>query len=960
MNGLDAQNEARADTEKNGTPISRRGLLAALAIAAGLGLAGLAYADTDESHGAGRGGHYYWGDWNNGALYNGNGFGCATHWLEWDAHAGQTLRVAMAVELSSNYSNPLYEWCCMQPFSQCGDTNNLNTHRLWYPRYQDNYIEYYWNGAYWKTETGRFAFDNTFLGAGYGRHDTAMHTFGYPSYGWLERKGATESTKTLRANICLFNIVVNGYNAFGQRYGADTPFDFNNAGHIACVQKGMNTHDDAGGDLSVKLEKIAIRNRYDLFGAIVSLSNRYSDSDLVIRGDGSGEWSRLCQKKDGAGTTDGNFAVELGNACDDYGDFLHCLKSVCFKGWNSTLYAESGRGIISKGLSADAYPNVDSGFSNAYFEKLWVWHNPQASNFCNFWVTDSLKSEEGYSQIVSNETGLCISLTKSVKSDGADVCLWHSGTWNGTKGVSSVDWKANEVVFVGDVSFKEPSKDSKEIEIGDPSSSCTPIDIYKTLSVEHLTRFILCDSDAGVRSASLDIVGGASQAPWGLNWFKETAANRLIGFPFATANLMRGFYLKLASTDVPGSICYSVQKSADGDWSETYRDGQWTELSGESRIWGIKIWLEGVVSDCFDLSIRCCTEKTGWGQRHESFKVDAEHAPEITFAGERLIAFQLEAVPRPVGAIKLLADFSNSLKVQLPDDAAGYVYAQTCLVRNAAYATTDSLHSAAQRYKGTVTSSTPLFIGGIRVVYHADGIDDKSVVFTETAHPGPHTANDDATSSAIKSHCNLNDHFDEDPGMGLTGWFTDRGLTAPYGGSELSAGDELHLYARNRCTLHIEYAKGSLEPEEGVVYVSEPKDDAATVEGALELPDFTGLAESHSLDGIELPAIGDNGAGHMAVYYGERISLAAPADAYRKMEDGTWRHIVCDAYLTDKAGGGIVPAELQDGPGHHALHQVALRRFGRRRQRKEVNIIRDGGAASVPSPRASLVGGARR
>ena len=61
MNGLDVRNEDRADTEKNGTPISRRGLLAALAIAAGLGLAGLAYADSDDSHGAGRGGHYYWG-----------------------------------------------------------------------------------------------------------------------------------------------------------------------------------------------------------------------------------------------------------------------------------------------------------------------------------------------------------------------------------------------------------------------------------------------------------------------------------------------------------------------------------------------------------------------------------------------------------------------------------------------------------------------------------------------------------------------------------------------------------------------------------------------------------------------------------------------------------------------------------------------------------------------------------
>ena len=252
------------------------------------------------------------------------------------------------------------------------------------------------------------------------------------------------------------------------------------------------------------------------------------------------------------GTTDGNFAVELGNAYDEYGDFLHCLKSVCFKGWNSTLYAESGRGIISKGLSADAYPNVDSGFSNAYFEKLWVWHNPQASNFCNFWLTDSLKSEEGYSQIVSNETGLCISLTKSVKSDGADVCLWHGGNRNGTKGVSSVDWKIAEVLFEGDVSFRELAEGSKEIKIEDPSSSCTPTDIYKTLSIEYLTRFILCDSDAGVRSKSLDIVGGASQAPWGLHWFKETAANRMVGFPFLAANLMRGFYLKLSSSDVLG------------------------------------------------------------------------------------------------------------------------------------------------------------------------------------------------------------------------------------------------------------------------------------------------------------------------------------------------------------------------------------------------------------------------
>ena len=941
MSDLGARNEARAGGEENERLISRRGLLAALAVAAGLGLAGLAYADTDESHGAGRGGHYYWGDWNNGALYNGNGFGCATHWLEWDAYAGQTLRVAMAVELFSSYSNPLYEWCCMQPFAQCGDTNNVTTNRLWYPRYQDNYIEYYWNGAYWKTETARYAFDNSFLGAGYGTYNTAMHPFGYPSYGWLERKSATELTKTLRANIYLFNILVNGYNAFGQRYGADTPFDFNNSGHIACVQKGMNTHDDAGGDLSVKLEKIAIRNRYDLFGAIVSVTNRFSDSDLVIRSDGKGDWSRLCQKKGGASSTDGNFAVELGSSCDEYGDFLHCLKSVCFKGWNSTLYAESGRDILAKGMSADTYPNNDSGLSNAYYQKLWVWHKPQVSNFCNFWLTDSLQSEEGYSQLVSNETGLCISLTRGVKNDGADVCLWHSGTWNGTKGVSSVDWKIAEVLFEGDISFKELADGSREIEIEDPSSSCTPTDFYKTLSIEYLTRFILSDSNAGVKSNSLDIVGGASQAPWGMKWYKVNAANRMVGFSFLTANLMRGFYLKLSSPDVSGSICYSIMNSADGDWSETYKDGQWTDYSDESRIWGIKIWLEGEVSNSFDLSIRCCTERAGWGQRHESFKVDAEHAPEITFAGERLIAFQVEAVPRPIGAVRLLADFSNSLKVQLPNDAAGYIYAQTCLVRNAAYATTDTLHSAAQRYRGTVTSSKPLFIGGTKVIYHADGIDEESIAFTETAQAGAHTASADATSAALKSHCNLNAHFDEDPSTGFTGWFTDKELTAPYGGSELSAGDELHLYGRNRCTVRIDYAEGSLRPREGMVFRDGATDSAAEVADALGLTDFSGGVETHVIDGITLPAIGDDGLGHKAVYWGELVAPAKPISVFSKQSDGTWRRYVAECWMTSaggvpqsrRSGRSGTPPSISNGPWHGPTVSRAQRskyRSGRR------------------------------
>ncbi len=258
------------------------------------------------------------------------------------------------------------------------------------------------------------------------------------------------------------------------------------------------------------------------------------------------------------------------------------------------------------------------------------------------------------------------------------------------------------------------------------------------------------------------------------------------------------------------------------------------------------------------------------------------------------------------------------------------------------------------RYRGTVISK-PCRIESVCVEYYADGIDDAHLVYRDSnVHSGDAYAPVDAALEAAgKKPCNLDAHFGEDAASGFTGWFKDTILINPAASLEIPEKGALKLYGRNRCTLRVDYADGSLKPEEGVVYVSKPKDGASPVEGALELPDFSDVAESHSLDGIELPAIGDNGAGHMAAYYGERISFAAPTSVYRKMGDGTWRHIVCDAYLTDKAGG-VVPAKHQDGAGHYALHQVALRGFGRRRQRKEINISRDGGADSVPSPRASL------
>ena len=135
-------------------------------------------------------------------------------------------------------------------------------------------------------------------------------------------------------------------------------------------------------------------------------------------------------------------------------------------------------------------------------------------------------------------------------------------------------------------------------------------------------------------------------------------------------------------------------------------------------------------------------------------------------------------------------------------------------------------------------------------------------------------------------------------------------------------------------------------------------DSAPEVAGALDLVDFARSAETHALDGLTLPAIGDDGVGHKAAYWGERVAPVKPSGVYAKQPDGTWRRYVAECWLT--SAGGVLDRINQGEKGHHALYQMVRGAVRRRHELKEVNIIRDGGAASVPSPCASLLGGARR
>lgn len=247
-----------------------------------------------------------------------------------------------------------------------------------------------------------------------------------------------------------------------------------------------------------------------------------------------------------------------------------------------------------------------------------------------------------------------------------------------------------------------------------------------------------------------------------------------------------------------------------------------------------------------------------------------------------------------------------------------------------------------------------------RVEYYSDGTDSSHLVYTDAnVRTGDYTIPDKAKMAALAETCNLNANYGSNPSTGFTGWFLDESLDTPANGIVIKAGHTVKLYGRNRCTVRFDYAEGSIRPEDGMRFFAQASDSSAEVPDALALPDFFGRTENHRIGGVDLPAIGDDGDAHLSVYRNESLALSGKSSVYQRMEDGTWRRLKCNCYLTDNTGGGA-SEDVQDTPRHDTLYQVVRGSVGRRHEFKEINIIRDGGAPSVPRARMSHAGGARR
>ena len=261
----------------------------------------------------------------------------------------------------------------------------------------------------------------------------------------------------------------------------------------------------------------------------------------------------------------------------------------------------------------------------------------------------------------------------------------------------------------------------------------------------------------------------------------------------------------------------------------------------------------------------------------------------------------IHLVRKPQGG-RVVREFSDS--ENLAADASwgpGFLYAAAMLgIRTVSktdrYVWTD-------RYLGTLVSR------GVRVVttcveYYADGIEQKDMVYRDLDVEGGDIYNPAAiaTQKALKDTCNLDEQYGQNPSTGFSGWFLDPELTQPAANVTIVKDQTLKLYGRNRCTVRIEYADGSLKPEDGVMYRTEPVQNKADALSSFKLPDFSQAPEKHRLDGIGLPALGDNGEGHIALYHGERLAPTKPGEVFARLADETWRRYVPECWLTSADG----------------------------------------------------------
>ena len=897
------------------TLVSRRGFFAALAIAAGLGFMSRteAYALAAQNFGRGQ---WIGNKWVNGYIsgaithphpqrgVNDYYFGKSTNNGAWNATANgsQKLIAEFACVVECDWSDELYDHIVFRPFYYCASLSP-NGHPLWFGSQDgdDNRSYVFLNGNLVGT------FQGNLVNGGWGTGWLANGFYEGPGCETFVRRQAKPHDERVLARMDIWNVWVNG------------------------VPANKNPNDIKGqrfapnNDMSINVDKIYIENDLTLMGGIFEVIPVTAPNlrlDLIQGGYENG--IPVAQYENGRGTClwqdyDGvnqNWMF-WPNKSDGLGCFTFCIANMVGPGLD--------RGLDNRGHTS---PTMDRGRAE-------IWRNPESTNLTNSWWVHhepSVTNETDHKCwfITSDADGQRLD-TWGVTKDSTDCVAVASNACPGFWATQvNAQWMIEEVACHGEVGLSSDeakpgdslkilgwhNKFKDETRYIRPASWVLGTKNENALPVYPIFRLYMSDRAEEITEDNAVIMASCRVATWG-GQQTEAYSHRHIGWPHGGHSIF-SLEMRLQDSKYKGSIHYAAQRFTGGEWDEG-ADGAKVCSNGDydtEIISRVKVWLTGDIADEYDLVVRtkllggtCAWSDPVYVHNSKDEPLTLETAPACGpepdgSSDTKISGMNVHLIRKPTGA-RVVREFSADESLTITDDfGSGYLYVAAMLGLRLPSKNTDRIWT--DRYRGTVVSK-PSRIESLCVEYYADGIDEAHLVYRDSnVHSGDAYAPVDAALEAAgKKPCNLDGHFGEDAASGFTGWFKDTALVNPAVSLEIPEKGALRLYGRNRCTLRIEYAEGSVEPDAGTVFRKKPSDMAEVVEGALGLVDFTGRNEKHRLDKIDLPAIGDDGVAHAAFYRGESVTLAGSADVFTKREDGTWRRLVFQGYMPDKAGGGL-------------------------------------------------------
>ena len=914
-------NDGRPHGDRSGTgisaPISRRGLFAALAVAAGLGILSRtqAYALAAQNFGLGQ---WIGNKWVNGHIsgvithphvdrgVNDYFFGKSTNNGAWiaDRYGYQKLQAEFACVVECDWSDELYDHIVFRPYYYCASLDSSYGKPLWLGASDgdDNKSYVFLNNR----QVGWF--QGNLINSGWSKGWLVNGFYEGPGCDTFVRRQAKPHDEKVRARMDIWNVWVNGVPANKnpddikfRRYAPDN-------------------------DMSINVDKIYIENDLTLMGGIFKVIPVTAPNlrlDLIQGGYENG--IPVARYENGRGTCLWNDYDGVNqnwlfwpNKSDGLGCFTFCIANMVGPNLDHGLNNSNRKSPSMDRGNAIVYRNWES---NNLSGSWWVHHEPTVTNEtdhkCWFITSDADGQRLDTWGITKNSTDYV------AVSNPACPGVWAkqvNAQWmieevacHGEVGLSSDEAKPGDSLKI--LGWHNKFKD--ETRYIRPASWVLGAKNENVLPVYPVFRLYISDRAEEIAEDNAVIMASCRVGSWANgNQQTEAYSHRHIGWPHGGQPIF-SLEMRLQDSNYSGSIHYAAQRWYGDAWDEG-ADGSKVCANGahDTEAMGrVKVWLTGDIADRYDLVVRtkllngsCAWSDPVYVYNSTDKPLTLETAPACGLepdgsSNTKISGMNVHLIRKPTGA-RVVREFSTDESLTITDDfGSGYLYVAAMLGLRLPSKNTDRIWT--DRYRGTVVSK-PCRIETACVEYYADGIDEAHLVYRDSnVHSGDTYAPVDAALEAAgKKPCNLDAHFGEDAASGFTGWFKDASLVNPAASLEIPEKGALKLYGRNRCTLRIEYAEGSVEPDAGTVFRKKPSDRAEVIDGALGLVDFTGRNEKHRLDNIDLPAIGDDGVAHAAFYRGESVTLAGSADVFTKLEDGTWRRLVFKGYMSDKAGGG--------------------------------------------------------